>query len=357
MSLLSLRGVSKRYGDVVAVSDVDLDIAEGSRTVIVGPSGCGKTTLLRLIAGFEQLSGGRIALGGKVLAEPEGAVPAHARGIGYVTQDGALFPHLDVAANIGFGLGRGLSGRATRVAELMRAVGLDPSLGSRRPHELSGGQQQRVALARALARRPALMLLDEPFSALDAGLRDSMRDMVGEVLAAASMTTILVTHDRAEALSFASDLAVLRDGRVVQAGAPTALYRQPADPETAVFLGDAIILDAVLEDGFAECAVGRVAVDSARSGPAKIMLRPEQVSVRRTEGDPAALGSAVLGRVVASSFRGSSFRVIVAIGPTWERPLAPELPKRLALTLSSPEAFEPGTPVALLVSGSAHVFG
>ncbi|WP_292213217.1 ABC transporter ATP-binding protein, partial [Mesorhizobium sp.] len=166
MSFLELRNLHKHYGPVAALAGVDLNVASGSRTAIVGPSGCGKTTLLRLIAGFEAPDQGRIVLDGQVLANGGAAVPAHRRGIGVVAQDGALFPHLTISDNIGFGMGRGDDKRAERIVELAYIVGLDKAILKRRPHELSGGQQQRVALARAMAMKPRLMLLDEPFSAL-----------------------------------------------------------------------------------------------------------------------------------------------------------------------------------------------
>ncbi len=216
---------------MTALDGIDLGVAAGSRTAIVGPSGCGKTTLLRIIAGFEAPDSGRVALGGRVLSEGPDAMPAHHRGIGFVVQDGALFPHLSVAANVGFGLNRNEPRRAERIAELMDMVELDAALLPRKPDELSGGQQQRVALARALARKPQLMLLDEPFSALDTGLRDTTRKSVARLLSGAGITTILVTHDQPEALSFADQVAVMREGRLPQVGTPRALYLRPQGPD------------------------------------------------------------------------------------------------------------------------------
>ncbi|RUW83117.1 ABC transporter ATP-binding protein, partial [Mesorhizobium sp. M1E.F.Ca.ET.063.01.1.1] len=275
MSFLELNDVAKYYGKVAALAGVDLTVESGSRTAIVGPSGCGKTTLLRLIAGFEAPDRGRIALDGKVLANGGAAVPAYRRGIGVVAQDGALFPHLTIADNIGFGMARGEDKRMERIVELAYIVGLDKAVLKRRPHELSGGQQQRVALARAMAMKPRLMLLDEPFSALDTGLRASMRKAVAELLEEAGITTILVTHDQAEALSFASQVAVMRDGLFSQVGTPRELYFQPKDRMVAEFLGDAIIVPAKIADGFAISPLGRIAVDIAeRRDVARIMLRP-----------------------------------------------------------------------------------
>jgi iron(III) transport system ATP-binding protein len=280
MSFLEIRGLSKAFGAVPAVDRVDLDVPAASRMAIVGPSGSGKTTLLRLIAGFEHADSGSIALGGDRLLNGAGTVPAHKRSIGYLPQDGALFPHLTVAGNIAFGLSGGAAKHARRVAELMQMVALDDAMRLRWPHELSGGQQQRVALARALALKPRLMLLDEPFSALDTGLRAATRKAMANVLAAAGVTTILVTHDQAEALSFADRLAVMREGRLVQVGPPMDLYLRPVDEATAAFLGDAVILPARIEDGVAECRLGRLAVDdSPRAGAARIMLRPEQIQL------------------------------------------------------------------------------
>jgi len=203
MNLLEVQGIRRRYGNVTALDGIDLSVTTGTRTAVVGPSGSGKTTLLRIIAGFDAADAGKIMLGDYILTDGPNAVPAHRRGIGYVAQDGALFPHLSIADNIGFGIPRRDPARDARIAELMCLVELDPAMLRRRPDELSGGQQQRVALARALARQPQLMLLDEPFSALDASLRASTRKAVSQVLNAARMTTILVTHDQIEALSFA----------------------------------------------------------------------------------------------------------------------------------------------------------
>ena len=287
MSLLTLSGVIKRYGAVTALAGADLSVAAGTLTAIVGASGSGKTTLLRLVAGFELPDEGRIALEGNEIAGPSRLVPAHRRGIGLVAQEGALFPHLSVGGNVGFGM----ESRSTQaVADLLEAVDLDPGIRARMPHELSGGQQQRVALARALARRPRLMLLDEPFSALDAGLRTNMRDMVKRRLMAEGITGILVTHDQQEALSFADQLVVLEEGRVVQAGTPRELYLQPRTEMLAKFLGDALLLDATVAGGEADTALGRVRVGrAAREGKSRILLRPEQVRlVSWSEGTPTA---------------------------------------------------------------------
>ena len=297
MSLLSLFGVTKRYGGVTALDRASLAIAPGTLTAIVGASGSGKTTLLRLIAGFERPDEGQIMFDGSEVAGPHGMVPPHRRGIGLVAQEGALFPHLSVAANIGFGMEVRGDDRAIRA--LIDAVELDPAIRSRMPHELSGGQQQRVALARALARRPKLMLFDEPFSSLDAGLRANMREMVKKRLTSEEITGILVTHDQQEALSFADQLAVLEHGHVVQAGSPRELYLQPRTEMLARFLGDALIMDAEVRGGETETPLGRVRVSRAVSdGKVRLMLRPEQVRlVPWSEGTPTA-------EIIRSSFEG-----------------------------------------------------
>ncbi|MHA6130686.1 ABC transporter ATP-binding protein [Pseudomonas fluorescens group sp. PF-1] len=280
MNALELHSISKSYGSHRALDNVSLSVPTGSRTVIVGPSGSGKTTLLRMIAGFEFPDTGRLSLNGQTLVDSTHEVPAHQRLIGYVPQDGALFPHITVAANIGFGLASKGRERQERIAELMDSVALDARMADRWPHELSGGQQQRVALARALAQQPRLMLLDEPFSALDTGLRAAMRKLVARLLADAGVTTILVTHDQSEALSFADQLAVMRNGRLVQSGHPLDLYRYPEDEETALFLGDAVVMPARIEAGWAHCDLGRIPVNNHRNNSsAQIMLRPEQLQL------------------------------------------------------------------------------
>jgi iron(III) transport system ATP-binding protein len=243
---------------VAALRGADLEVADGTFVAVLGPSGCGKTTLLRAIAGLERPDAGTIELGDRVLDGPGTHVPPESRRIGLVPQEGALFPHLDVAANVAFGLrGASKAERRDRVAELLELIGL-PSYEHRRPHELSGGQQQRVALARALAPDPVAVLLDEPFSALDASLRTDLRDEVGATLRAAGTTTVLVTHDQTEALSMADVVAVMRDGRLVQTGSPTDVYRHPVDLWVARFLGEVVLLSG--------------------AGPGRVLAcRPEQV--------------------------------------------------------------------------------
>ncbi|QWW67626.1 ABC transporter ATP-binding protein [Rhizobium sp. WYJ-E13] len=343
MTLLTIDTISKRYGPVQALKDISLEVQAGSRTAVVGPSGSGKTTLLRIIAGFEQPDIGRVILDGEVLADGPACVPAHKRGIGIVSQDGALFPHLSVAENIGFGFERGAPDREKRIFDLLEMVELDRGMLERRPHQLSGGQQQRVALARALGRRPRLMLLDEPFSALDTGLRENMRKAVARVLQTAGITAILVTHDQGEALSFADQVAVLREGRLVQAGTPQTLYLKPRDRETALFLGDAVMLPAIIKNGFADCALGNVPVEGAHQGKAEIMLRPEQIRVVVDEAN-AKYG----GRVVDVEFGGATCTVAVSLAAV---ALPPILIKTSSVALPAR-----GDLVRLDIAGKAHVF-
>ncbi|HEX8306589.1 MAG TPA: ABC transporter ATP-binding protein [Jatrophihabitans sp.] len=299
MSALTVRGVHSAYGPVPVLRGIDLDIADGSITAIVGPSGCGKTTLLRVIAGFESPDPGSVFIDDRQVCGAGVWVPPHRRGLGYVAQDGALFPHLTVAQNIGFGLPRAERRSRARITELLELVSLDPDYAGRRPDQLSGGQQQRVSLARALAPRPGLILLDEPFSALDAGLRTSTRAAVAEVLAGQGVTTLLVTHDQSEALSFADQVGVMRDGLLTQIGPPREIYEAPLDLTTAAFVGEAVTLPGVLAGSVAECALGSVPVQAAHppagGAAGTVLLRPEQIELTEPpagsdEADPAVAG-------------------------------------------------------------------
>ena len=343
MNDLCLDQLCKTYGAVRAVDQVSLTVTAGKRLAIVGPSGSGKTSLLRLIAGFEHPDHGSITLGEETLAYHQRAVPAYLRRIGYVAQDGALFPHLTVAENIGFGLQEKGRDKQQRVARLLDMVSLDTPLLTRWPHQLSGGQQQRVALARALAQQPRLMLLDEPFSALDTALRASMRKMVATLLQDAGITAILVTHDQAEALSFADELAVMRRGRLVQAGSPQQLYQQPCDEETALFLGDAIILPARILAGQAHCRLGQIPLrDGQYDGEGRIMLRPEQLSLR--PASRAAEG--LMAKVIDCDFGGRNSLLELELCGT---------AARLQMPYSGWPLPAPGSRVQLEVQGSAHL--
>jgi iron(III) transport system ATP-binding protein len=280
---LEARSISKSFGRTPVLESIDLTVADGTTTAILGPSGCGKTTLLRLIAGFERPDTGTIAIAGRPVFGARRSVPPNRRTLGYVAQEGALFPHLNVRANIAFGLTRSqqrTQSKRQRVGELLELVGLDQQLATRQPHELSGGQQQRVALARALAARPALLLLDEPFSSLDAAARVSTRTAVAQALEAEGVATLLVTHDQAEALSMADQIAVMVAGRFRQIGTPAELYRRPADLDSALLLGSGSTLTGTAEGSTVVCALGRLPMAaSAEFTAATVFLRPEQLTI------------------------------------------------------------------------------
>jgi len=295
----------KRFDEVLAVDRVDLEVRRGEFLAVLGPSGCGKTTLLRLIAGFERPDAGGIEIDGEVVAGPRRVVPPEERRIGMVFQESALFPHLDVEGNIGFGLpGRG---RGPRVAELVALVGL-AGLQRRMPYELSGGQQQRVALARALAPHPALVLLDEPFSSLDATLRAQLRVEVREILRAAGATAVFVTHDQAEALEISDRVAVMRAGRIEQVSTPDELYLRPANRFVAGFVGEANFLSGEVHGDEVHTLVGHFRAAPgflAQGARADVLLRPEQLHmlpVARLKTPPSP--ESVL-RVVRRIFHGS----------------------------------------------------
>ena len=289
---VELTGVSKSFGGVQALDGADLSVSRGTLVAVLGPSGCGKTTLLRAVAGFERIDGGTIAVGGHCMAGPGVHVPPEARQVGIVPQAQALFPHLTVAKNVGFGLDRRKPGRAERVEAMLELAGL-AGLGDRMPHQLSGGQQQRVALARALAPAPAVVLLDEPFANLDAALRVSIRTEVREILRASGATALFVTHDQEEALSTADVVAVMHAGRVIQVGIPEEIYRRPADPWVAGFVGNANMLEGeAAGPGKASCALGVIEYrgnGTGGGGTLRLVVRPEQLRLV-----PSAVGDAVV---------------------------------------------------------------
>jgi iron(III) transport system ATP-binding protein len=273
------RDLRKRFDTVVAVDDVDLDVFAGEVLALLGPSGCGKTTTLRLVAGFERPDAGTIRLDGAPVAGDGVFVAPERRRVGVVFQDYALFPHLTVAQNVGYGV-RDRDARIRRVGEMLDLVGL-ATAANRLPHELSGGQQQRVALARALAPEPSLVLLDEPFSDLDASLRAQVRDEVRQILREAAATAVVVTHDQEEALSIADRIAVMCNGRVLQVDAPADLYAHPKDRFVATFVGDADVIPGQADGAAAVTALGRLALaEAAGPGAVDVVVRPERVRLR-----------------------------------------------------------------------------
>ncbi|AQA01330.1 ABC transporter ATP-binding protein [Mycobacterium sp. MS1601] len=288
MSDVQIDGVTMSFGARRVLTGVNLTVPTGSVTAVLGPSGCGKSTLLRILAGFQNPSSGVVSVDGEVLADGLSSVPAHRRRIGLMPQEGALFPHLSVADNVAFGLGRmPRSARASVVRRWLQAVGLD-GLGDSLPHQVSGGQQQRVALARALAAQPRVLLLDEPFAALDAGLRVQVREDITSILREAGTTAVLVTHDQAEALSLADQVAVLLDGSIAQSGAPHDLYWRPTSLAVSRFVGSTIELAGRRHGDVVRTALGEHAVSGGSgSGDVTVVLRPEQVRI--TDGDTAVV--------------------------------------------------------------------
>lgn len=301
-SVITVDGVSVSYGAKPAIENFSIEIGEGSLVALVGPSGCGKTTALRAIAGFEQPVSGTITIRGDIVYGPGTMLAPEHRKVGMVFQEYALFPHISVEENVGYGV-RG-SSRGSRVAETLELVGLS-GYGSRFPHELSGGEQQRVALARALAPEPDVVLLDEPFSNLDAPQRERMRRELRKILKAARVTALFVTHDQAEALAIADEIAVMRDGRVLQSGVPDDVYEAPIDTWVARFLGDAVLLNGVARDGRIETVLGPVPTRSIDGSAVEVMIRPEWIMPTSTDRG--------IGSVVDREFYGHDQRVEIEL--------------------------------------------
>lgn len=303
MSELQVRKVVAAYEAAPVLHGVTFTVPSGAFAAVLGPSGSGKSTLLRVIAGLHTPLEGAIVVGGRVLTGPRVAVPPERRRIGLVPQDAALFPHLDVRANVAFGLPRGERG-GDAPERLLAMVGLQ-GLASRMPGELSGGQRHRVALARALVTEPDVILLDEPFSALDASLRAEVRAQVRQVLRRTRTTAVLVTHDQDEALSMADVVAVLDRGRLVQVGAPAQIYEAPASRWLAQFVGGAVVMPGTWTGEAVRCALGDVpaslgAGEVVRPGdPVDLALRPEHLVLTAGEDDAPAGGSVAMVRNVA----------------------------------------------------------
>ncbi len=258
----------------MALDDFDLVVEGGSIVSLLGPSGCGKTTALRAIAGFEPPDAGTVSIGGRSVFGDGVDVPPEKRRVGMVFQEYALFPHMTVSNNVGYGVTE--EDRDARVAEVLEMAGLT-GMGDRLPSELSGGEQQRVALARALAPRPDVVLLDEPFSNLDAPQRERMRRDVRRILRDAGATAVFVTHDQAEALAISDEVAVMRTGHVVQVGSPLDVYQRPADPWVAAFLGESLTLEGIARDGSVKTDLGSFPAAGVSDGPAQVVIRPEWI--------------------------------------------------------------------------------
>lgn len=277
---IECHAISKRFGGVTALDRFSLRAPEGAVLGLVGPSGSGKTTALRVIAGFDRPDAGEVSIAGKVVVGDGVFIPPEQRRVGMVFQDFALFPHMDVARNVGYGLDP--AERKDRVAEVLAMVGLQ-GMAKRMPHELSGGEQQRIALARALAPRPAVVLLDEPFSNLDAPQRERVRKEVRTILVEARATAIFVTHDREEALAISDVMAVMRDGTVLQSAPPHDLYRNPADRWVAAFLGEGEFIEGTAGEHLVETAYGSFRNPTGNRGPVEVLIRPESVHLTRVE--------------------------------------------------------------------------
>jgi iron(III) transport system ATP-binding protein len=338
--LLQVKGLSKSFGALNVLSSLDLEVAEGEFVSVLGESGGGKSTLLRLIAGFEKPNSGEIWLGETLVSDSTHHIdPAH-RGIGIVPQDAALFPHLTVAENIGFGLNKlAENEKRDRINEMLELVGLVEEA-NKLPREISGGQQQRVALARALAIRPKIVLLDEPFSALDAQLRTRLRDEVKEVLAKVNATVLLVTHDQDEALSIADRVAVLRDGVIVQADTPSEMYNNPEDVRLATFLGEAVVLPAQIVGGKARTPVGDLALtgEYSEGQRGQVAVRPENFYLQPDlNGKASVIGRQYFGHDAMTTVESDDF----VIRARTAGPLAPEVGMKVTVWVRGQVNFYP----------------
>ncbi len=345
MTSLRVSDLHKSYATQEVLRGLDLEIEAGSFTSLLGPSGSGKTTFLRIVAGFERADSGKVQIGDQVVDDGSHFVLPDRRRIGYVPQDGSLFPHLTVNQNVGFGLAR-KDRRGPRIDELLEMVGLG-TLGRRYPHQLSGGQQQRVALARALAVEPALVLLDEPFSSLDAGLRATVRQDVRRVLRDTGATVLMVTHDQDEALSVSDRVALIARGRIGQVDAPIDLYGHPLTPDLAIEFGETNFVAGIARDGGAESPFGHLIFKHGGALPGNyqdgsalnILIRPEQFVLALD-----LRGAHATGQVIDSEYYGHD--AVIRVRPDWD-------PTTTLLVRSSDARRPPGpgVPVAISVRG------
>lgn len=276
---LQVAGLFRRFGAQTVVSDLGLNVAAGQVTCLLGPSGCGKSTTLRMIAGVERPDSGEIRIDGHVVCDGNRFLPPEARGVGLMFQDFALFPHLTVAQNVAFGLTGDKAQKTARVGELLERINLT-GFGTKHPHELSGGEQQRVALARALAPRPRVMLMDEPFSGLDNRLRDGIRDTTLEVLKEEGAAVLLVTHEPEEAMRMADEIALMRNGKIVQRGSPYNIYNAPTDKAAASFFSDINVIRGVSKGALTDTPFGAFLTPGHSDGGAvDIVIRPQHLKI------------------------------------------------------------------------------
>lgn len=340
---LNLSGIGKSYDGRAVVRDVDLSVAPGQVTCLLGPSGCGKSTTLRIIAGVETPDHGEIRVDGEVLCNSNVMVPPEQRGIGLMFQDFALFPHLSVAQNVGFGLSRHEA--KSRVPQLLAKAGME-RYADRYPHELSGGEQQRVALARALAPRPKVMLMDEPFSGLDDRLRDGIRDETLDVLKEEGAAVLLVTHEPAEAMRMADNIALMRDGAIVQEGAPYNIYNAPVDIGAAKFFSDINVIRGTVQGSLTQTPFGQFLTPGVPDGTdVDICIRPQHLKIdfdRHGKGpNPTPMeGTAARGIVRRSRFMGNES--LVEFTMDYDRSL-------MRAVIPSVFLPKPGTPLWIMI--------
>ncbi|RKU12173.1 iron ABC transporter ATP-binding protein [Candidatus Poribacteria bacterium] len=311
--LLSIRNITKRFARNLppVVEDLCFEVYAGEIFALLGPSGCGKTTTLRLIAGFERANAGEICVDGQCFEGARTHLPPEARDIGIVFQEYALFPHLNVSQNVAFGLKKlPTKLRDERVMTVLEMVSMT-AFKDRKPHELSGGQQQRVALARSIAPSPKLILLDEPFSNLDAGMRHSTREEIRTLLKEAGMSAVVVTHDQEEALCFADRLGVMSDGRIEQIGIPETVYHRPQTPFVADFLGATNLIDGEAEGNCAETPLGKFQIAPSARGKVLLSIRPEHLVMVQSNGTGQNNG---VGEIVMRDFKGHDLTYRVRIG-------------------------------------------
>ena len=342
MPLLEINDVSVSFGDTEVLSGISLELESKQLLAVLGASGAGKSTLMRLIAGFDSVGGGSIVLDGEILSDSSKTVAPEKRSIGIVPQDSALFPHLNVSQNIGFGLsGLSKEAKAERVSELLRLIRME-EFASRMPQELSGGQVQRVALARALAPKPKLVLLDEPFSALDAELRGQLREEVRQVLRAEGATAVLVTHDQEEALSLADRVAVLREGKIIQVGSPSEIYNSPADVGIATFLGESVLVDGKVSGGKILTDLGSLSAlnNVAEGATGVVAIRSENFYLQpNPTGDSEVVGRVFFGHDALVEVQTPKLRIRARSNG----PFAPEVGMRVTVWVRGAVNFYPSS--------------